>query len=624
MNTNSPALKSSEIQAEAIAPGPRLKKLVVAVHGIGKQFRYATIQSVVGRFGSYCKCPVPVPLGNFHFEGKDAVGALRIPDPPYSPTYPPGLVETGFAEIFWADIPGEAVNAADTLEETKAWAKTVVERVRVLDLQANKRESVNYKKTSAVIDEMISTIGVLENLLLLARKCGICSFDLQKLLTDYVGDIQIVTEFANYRTRILDHFHTVLQKLDQRHQPDEIHVIAHSEGTVIAFLGLLQAMSRKAPPNSGWVDKVVGFMTIGSPIDKHLVMWPRLWDNLQPARSTNRKRPIDWRNYFDHGDPVGFELDTAREWLIDGGWMTKQPARSDLFHFPKDPEHDCGFTRYAFPGKAHNDYWQDDAVFCHFIRNVMDPPSAGGTRPSKPRDSQLLRIVSWTLPYVVCFLILLAGTYVLYKPVSQFVNPNQGLSVMVSNVVAIAALLAGMTVLARVPRLARCFWKYSLSAVAFVLSAVIYKWLIDPAANDYLGLYFTQHFGWPSETAIVWVMGIAGVICGLLSYKVPRVGLKAVVVMVGAAAAAVIWGVVTGPGKLPNSADKPAIWPLVISGAAFLYLWWLSALLFDLVFVWHRYIRSSLAVKFLRTCNTKRRQTERALGSGPAAVAVST
>ncbi len=39
-------------------------------------------------------------------------------------------------------------------------------------------------------------------------------------------------------------------------------------------------------------------------------------------------------------------------------------------------------------------------------------------------------------------------------------------------------------------------------------------------------------------------------------------------------------------------ADKP-IWPVVLAAAAFLYLWWLAALLFDLVVAWHHYIRRS-------------------------------
>jgi len=38
----------------------------------------------------------------------------------------------------------------------------------------------------------------------------------------------------------------------------------------------------------------------------------------------------------------------------------------------------------------------------------------------------------------------------------------------------------------------------------------------------------------------------------------------------------------------------------VLAGLAFLYLWWLGILLFDLTFIWHRYIRRSVAVETLR------------------------
>ena len=43
-----------------------------------------------------------------------------------------------------------------------------------------------------------------------------------------------------------------------------------------------------------------------------------------------------------------------------------------------------------------------------------------------------------------------------------------------------------------------------------------------------------------------------------------------------------------------------ALWPVLVAILAFLYLWWLSSLLFDLLFVWHRYIQGDAAHKFLR------------------------
>jgi hypothetical protein len=46
---------------------------------------------------------------------------------------------------------------------------------------------------------------------------------------------------------------------------------------------------------------------------------------------------------------------------------------------------------------------------------------------------------------------------------------------------------------------------------------------------------------------------------------------------------------------------RPNVWPVLLGGAAFLYLWWLAALIFDLGFVWQRYIRHALSNKRLMT-----------------------
>jgi hypothetical protein len=63
-------------------------------------------------------------------------------------------------------------------------------------------------------------------------------------------------------------------------------------------------------------------------------------------------------------------------------------------------------------------------------------------------------------------------------------------------------------------------------------------------------------------------------------------------VVVVALVAALVW---TGDEK-----DRGPLLPLVLGCLAFFYLWWLAVLLFDLVFVWHRYVRYSVAVRDLR------------------------
>jgi hypothetical protein len=50
-----------------------------------------------------------------------------------------------------------------------------------------------------------------------------------------------------------------------------------------------------------------------------------------------------------------------------------------------------------------------------------------------------------------------------------------------------------------------------------------------------------------------------------------------------------------------------SLWALVIANAAFLYLWWLSASLFDLAYIWHRLIYSGAITKILRQLRYKQR-----------------
>src|SRR5262245_932041 len=49
---------------ESASPPPT--KVLVAVHGIGDQVGYATVQSVAGRLGAFLGCPAGIPLGRFY------------------------------------------------------------------------------------------------------------------------------------------------------------------------------------------------------------------------------------------------------------------------------------------------------------------------------------------------------------------------------------------------------------------------------------------------------------------------------------------------------------------------------------------------------------------------------
>lgn len=308
-----------------------MDKVVVAIHGIGSQRRGDSIRSVAQRFGAYWEPPLPVmPLGYFHVGRGTEVHVSELETDPNHPA-----AAIGFAEVFWADIPRGVAASEDTLEETKAWGASVVSRARATYLRnvaQPKLAGADFDLGAGVIEEIVETLDVMENLLVVADKAGVFKFEIGQLLRDYIGDVQVVTEFKLYRDMILYRFHAAMAKIVDRFDPIgpdkncEIYLVAHSEGSVVSFLAMLQALSAgrildpegKLPPiDTGWIRHVRGFMTIGSPIDKHIVLWPKLWDGLRFARQL--EQPIKWRNYYDFGDPIGFKLDAARDFLGEKG-----------------------------------------------------------------------------------------------------------------------------------------------------------------------------------------------------------------------------------------------------------------------------------------------------------------
>src|SRR5262249_31227609 len=157
---------------------------------------------------------------------------------------------------------------------------TVVERVRAMDRAIpGKRlaSDTQYDLAATVIAEMADGLKAMENVLFLADRANVFRFDLKKVLVDFLGDVQTVAEFKNLRRRIIELFQTVMSRIHDVHPDADVYLVAHSEGTVVAFLGILDALHRlpekadpeKKPDSPEWVTQLRGFMTIGSPINKH-------------------------------------------------------------------------------------------------------------------------------------------------------------------------------------------------------------------------------------------------------------------------------------------------------------------------------------------------------------------
>jgi hypothetical protein len=570
--------------AVAAQPGAedKVRKVIVAVHGVGDQYNFATIQAVVNQFCRFHGQPAAVPLGRFHSEPRFSI----------SPPFPEGTFDhLAFAEVYWAKVPREVVGDAHTIEEAKKWAGTLVERLRLDSHLAGGKMAyadADYDRIRLVVEEMIQTLAVLERLSFLAAQAGLFTFDLKKLLENYLGDVQIVAEFDTSRTTILAAFRKTMEEVSAKFPRAEIHIIAHSEGTVVSLLGLLQAGRTQPPP--AWLGRVRGFMTLGSPIDKHLILWPTLFGKDAPASGYECKPRIEWRNYYDRGDPIGFDLDLIREWLKAHRW-------DKVFTFSDDD--DFGFVRYPFPGKAHVDYWTDPEVFGHFIEHVVkETPVPPGPPRKPPATLRWKKVLSYVVPYVLVIGLIVTGLYVLYRAVIGAARAEEAMTFWgaVCLVTAATLMVLGVTIAVRVPRLTSSITARVVGAlVAFdlLLLALLVGERIGP------GLYFITQV----SNARYLIGAVVVIIVALVaSARWPSQGPK-VLIACGtiAMAAFVINGLNTPPPQLAVDTPPPQhsgpIGPVVVALAVFLYLWWLAALLLDLVLVWHFLVHSARRVR---------------------------
>jgi hypothetical protein len=124
-----------------------------------------------------------------------------------------------------------------------------------------------------------------------------------------------------------------------------------------------------------WLDHVKAFVTLGSPIDKFLVIW---WLNyrylLDSSTAPPGKEQIPHYNYCEEQDPVGHHLDVAYS--------------SPVFKATFEEKEDRVYTRYAIPGLAHTHYWDDLPLFKWILHKTVDnggaTPGAGGAPPPEP------------------------------------------------------------------------------------------------------------------------------------------------------------------------------------------------------------------------------------------------
>jgi len=262
------------------------------------------------------------------------------------------------------------------------------------------------------------------------------------------------------------------------------------------------------------------------------------------------------------------------------------------------------FSRSFVPGKAHTDYWTDDAVFGHFFDTVMHLPRDERTVP-KPADPvpnrRLAQISSYVLPQVLIAVLHFMATFVLYRAIYAFLAPDADLSVgdVAQDVFGIGLMLLGMTAVARIPRLTTsAFWR-AVSVVLLFGSMGIFALTTSPTTQDTCGALFGSH-----ATEGVWLtVLLIALVSGWAGSKWPRAGVRALPLL-GLLGTFALIGAQLYQAYTQDQHDV-AVWPVLLASAAFFYLWWLGALLFDLVFVWNVHVRHSKVADEIETIVTQ-------------------
>jgi hypothetical protein len=88
---------------------------------------------------------------------------------------------------------------------------------------------------------------------------------------------------------------------------------------------------------------------------------------------------------------------------------------------------------------------------------------------------------------------------------------------------------------------------------------------------------------------VVAVAGLLALVAGTFASWSPYWGVR-LLPSLGVMSAFVLVSVL-----LAASPAEAELWPVILGAILFFYLWWLATLIFDLVFVWQRYIRQAAA-----------------------------
>ena len=377
------------------------KTAFLVVHGVGEQNPYESLDSFVRNFWDLLKEENKAKITGHHKHQKrngwiDNYVSLGI-DKASKP-------DIDFYEYYWAHIPQRKVNLQEIYDWLLATSKGAKEFYDENNELAAKYEGLGskafengtfkkhwYLKHVSLIFRLLTlvkSIPLIEKIPLLKYLEPLISLFIrkaEKLIIDYIGDVVVYTstdiKAKTFETRkqILGGAVERLRLLIEDDRYEQIIVVGHSLGTVISYdalnrinleMNVDETLRKKA-------EKVTGFITFGSPLDKiafffrertvkdefirrqileHFHGFKSLSLNTKKdkIKISNPYEPyldkhVYWMNFWDNQDPVSGNLDFYK---VDENILLEQ---------------DSSF------GFAHTTYWSHQKMYKKIADSYLKP-----------------------------------------------------------------------------------------------------------------------------------------------------------------------------------------------------------------------------------------------------------
>ena len=216
-----------------------------------------------------------------------------------------------------------------------------------------------------------------------------------------------------------------------------------------------------------------------------------------------------------------------------------------------------------------------------------------------PQSRWIAAFTATVFPFAVVGALMFLGVFFLYTPVADTLGAELPSRATFGNLTGLTLVLAGMTAAVRTPRVTQSKRWWFGAWLFFLAALAAYPILVFPRTQELINnalafqpLPIVTFYG--HTMTLPFVVLLITVVASVWSYKKPARG---------------VWPLL-GPGALGALAivvrilrqdeSDTEVWPIVLGSAAFLYLWWLATLLFDLSVVWHFYVRWSSAMDTMR------------------------